>query len=154
VLEHQPAAQRKFEEVKGEIAQLLRAREASEMAYKDGLARLEALKKGEDPGVRWGPARNVSRREAQGLPADVLRRVVSADASKLPAYVGVPIPDSGYLLVRISRVTPGAAASEQERAQALARAAQAAGAAQFDAYVASLKARASVDVKTARLEKK
>jgi peptidyl-prolyl cis-trans isomerase D len=154
VLEHQPAAQRKFDEVKGEIAQLLRNREASEMAYKDGVAKLEALKKGEEAGVRWGAVRNVSRREAQGLPADVLRRVVAADASKLPAYVGIPIPDSGYLLVRISRVTPGVPASEQEKAQALSRALQTAGAAQFEAYVASLKARASVDVKPAKLEKK
>jgi peptidyl-prolyl cis-trans isomerase D len=154
VLEHQPAAQRKFEEVKAEIAQLLKSRESSEMAYKDGVAKLEALKKGEDAGVRWGPARSVSRRDAQGLPADVLRRVVAADVSKLPAYVGIPIPDSGYLLVRISKVAPGSPPAGEDKAQAAARVAQAAGAAQFEAYVASLKARASITVNAATLEKK
>ena len=56
--------------------------------------------------------------------------------------------------MRISRVTPGAPAGEKERSEALSRAAQVAGAAQFEAYVAALKARASVDVKTAKLEKK
>jgi peptidyl-prolyl cis-trans isomerase D len=100
VIEHQPAKQREFKEVKDEIAELLRRRKASELAYKDGVAKLERLKKGEDAGVTWGPAKAVSRREAQGLAADVLRRVVSADVSKLPAYVGVPIPDAGYLLLR------------------------------------------------------
>ena len=46
VVEHQPAAQRKLEEVKGDIAEMLRNREASALALKDGAAKLEALRKG------------------------------------------------------------------------------------------------------------
>jgi len=151
VLEHQPAAQRKFEEVKGEIAQLLRQREASALAFKDGAAKLDKLRKGEDAGVRWGPARLVSRRSAQGLPAELLRRVVSADVSKLPAYVGVPVPDAGYVLLRISRVVEGKAGAD---AQDEARYAGMMGAAQLEAYVASLRERTSVSVNAAILEKK
>ena len=152
VVEHQPAALRKFEEVKDEIAQMLRQREASELAYKDGVAKLEALRKGEDPGVRWGPARSVSRRDAQGLSADVLRRVVAADVSKLPAFVGVPVPDAGYVLVRISRVVEGS--EKQADPQGPARAASTAGAAQFEAYVSNLRSRADIAVNSANLEKK
>src|SRR5438046_513244 len=81
----QPAAQRSFEQVSGEIADLLRRREAAALAEKDGAAKLEQLRKGGDAGVKWSAPRTVSRRDAQGLPAEVLRRIVAADVSKLPA---------------------------------------------------------------------
>ena len=152
VIEHQPAKQRDFAEVKNEIVELLRQRKASELAYKDGSAKLERLKKGEDAGVSWGPVRSVSRREAQGLPADILRRVVTADVSKLPAYVGVPIPDAGYLLLRISKVVEGDAKGLD--AQGAARIAGMVGEAQYEAYVAALRARADIDVRAASLEPK
>jgi peptidyl-prolyl cis-trans isomerase D len=150
VVEHQSAKQREFKEVKDEVLELLRRRKASELAYKDGLAKLERLKKGEEAGVSWGPAKTVSRREAQGLPADVLRRVVSADVSKLPAYIGLPIPDAGYLLLRISKVTDGDAKALD--AQASGRIAGMLGAAQYEAYVASLRSRADIEVRSANLE--
>ena len=150
VVEHQGAKQREFKEVKDEVIELLRRRKASELAYKDGLAKLERLKKGEEAGVSWGPAKTVSRREAQGLPADVLRRVVSADVSKLPAHIGLPIPDAGYLLLRISKVTDGDAKALD--AQASGRIAGMLGAAQYEAYVASLRSRADIEVRSANLE--
>ena len=152
VIEHQPAKQREFKEVKDEIVELLRRRKASELAYKDGVARLERLKKGEDAGVSWGPVRTVSRREAQGLPADVLRRVVSAEVSKLPAYVGVPIPDAGYLLLRISKVVE--VDPQALDPQVSARIAGMVGAAQYEAYVASLRSRADIELRPANLETK
>src|SRR5207248_8220635 len=55
VIEYQPAAQRSFDEVKGEISQFLSKREAAVLAQKDGAAKLEALRKGQDAGVKWGP---------------------------------------------------------------------------------------------------
>ena len=152
VVEHQPAKQREFKEVKDEIVELLRGRKASELAYKDGVARLERLKKGEDAGVTWGPAKSVSRREAQGLPADVLRRVVSADVSKLPAYVGVPIPNAGYLLLRISKVVE--VDPKALDPQVSGRIAGMVGAAQYEAYIASLRSRADIEVRQANLETK
>ena len=152
VVEHQPAKQREFKEVKDEIVELLRGRKASELAYKDGVAKLERLKKGEDAGVTWGPAKAVSRREAQGLPADVLRRVVSADVSKLPAYVGVPIPNAGYLLLRISKVVE--VDPKALDPQVAGRIAGMVGAAQYEAYIASLRSRADIEVRRASLETK
>jgi len=152
VVEHQPAAQRKFDEVKDEIARLLRQRESSELAYKDGLAKLESLHQGGNPGVRWGAVRSIARRDAQGLSTDALRRIFAADASKLPAYVGVALPDAGFLLVRISRVVdvqPG-----ELDAQSAGGIAGMVGAAQFDAYVSNLRGRADISVNAANLEKK
>jgi peptidyl-prolyl cis-trans isomerase D len=153
VVEHQPAAQRKLEEVKGEIEKVLRQREASELAYKDGQAKLEKLKKGEDAGVSWSPPRLVSRRDAQSIPQDVLRKVVSADVSKLPAYVGIPVPDAGYLIIRITKVVEGDAKAGEDP-QALQRVAQLNAAAQYEAYVNALRTRADIKINQANLERK
>ena len=153
VLEHEPAAQRKFEEVRGEIAEMLRRREAAELARKDGAAKLEKLRQGADAGVKWSNAKTVSRRETAGVPMEVLRPVLSADVSKLPAYVGMPVADAGYLLVRISKVTPGDV-SEQQAAQAKERVVGMLGGAQYEAFVASLRERADVDINRKVLEKK
>lgn len=152
VLEHQPAAQRSFEDVKGEIAGELRRREASALALKDGQARLDKLRKGEDAGVKWSAPRLVSRRDAQGLPSSILRQVVAADASKLPAYVGVPIPDGGYVLLRISKVIDQPV--KEDDPQVTARIAQLYGEAQYEALVESLRSRADIEVNPASLEKK
>ena len=46
----------------------------------------------------------ISRRESQGFPPNVTRQVFAADTAKLPAYVGIPIPDAGYMLLRVSKV--------------------------------------------------
>jgi peptidyl-prolyl cis-trans isomerase D len=152
VLEHQPAAQRSFEEVKGQIAAELRQREASALALKDGQAKLEKLRKGEDAGVKWSAPRLVSRRDAQGMTLNVLRQVVAADTSKLPAYVGVPIPDGGYALLRISKVIEEPV--KEGDPQVAARFAQLYGAAQYEAMVESLRSRADIDINAANLEKK
>jgi peptidyl-prolyl cis-trans isomerase D len=152
VVEHQPAKQRSFDEVKKELAERLRQREAAELAKKDGAAKLEQLRKGENAGVTWGSAKMVSRASPQGMPGEVLREVVSADVAKLPAYVGMPVPGAGYLLVRISKVveTP----PKQPAADSAARIAGIYGAAQFEAYVDSLRSRADIELNAANLEKK
>ncbi|HEX2198633.1 MAG TPA: SurA N-terminal domain-containing protein [Burkholderiales bacterium] len=149
VVEHQPAAERKFEEVRGEIMEMLRRRQAAELAQKEGAAKLEALRKGEDAGLKWSAPRAVSRREAGGLPGDVLRQVMSADAAKLPAYVGVPA-DLGYVLLKISRVIE----ADPKAQDAGNRPAALLGAAQYDAFVASLRAQADVEINQRTLEKR
>ena len=151
VLEHQPAAQRKLEEVKDDIAAMLRRQEAAELARKDGAAKLEQLRKGAGGSVKWGQARTVSRRDPQNLPLEVLRPVMSADVSKLPAYVGLPVGDAGYMLVRVSKVLEG---DPKQAGDPLPRAAALLGTAQYEAYVASLRKQADISVNQANLEKK
>src|SRR6185503_3459663 len=53
VVEHQPAAQRSFDEVKKDIGEKLRRQQSVELAQKDGAAKLERLRKGADAGVKW-----------------------------------------------------------------------------------------------------
>jgi peptidyl-prolyl cis-trans isomerase D len=151
VADHQPAAQRKFEEVRAEIVEMLRRREAAGLARKDGAAKLEQLRKGADAGVKWGPARTVSRREPQGLGGEVLRQVMSADAAKLPAYVGVPAGDTGFSLLKISKVLEGEPKAQEAAGN---RPAALLGAAQYDAYLASLRAQADIEINPRNLEKR
>ena len=152
ITDHQPAAQRSFEEMKGEIAEQLRRREASALALKEGTAKLEQLRKGQDAGLKWSAPRVVSRREAQGLSGNMLRQVMSADTAKLPVYVGVPLPDAGYALIRISKVIEEPI--KEGDPQVSARAAQLFGGAQYEAYIASLRAQADVEINQKNLEAK
>ena len=154
VLEHQPASQRKFEEVRSEIEQVLRRAEAARLAQKDGEAKLEALRKGADAGVKWALPKAVSRRSPQGVPSTALRQILAADELKLPGYVGAGRGEDGYMLYKIGRLLEPEAKPEAQKTADLARAAQQAGADQLEAYVASLRARATVEVNKANLEKK
>ncbi|HEX4926790.1 MAG TPA: SurA N-terminal domain-containing protein [Burkholderiales bacterium] len=151
VIAHEPAKQREFAEVKDQIVAELREREAVELAHKEGEAKLAALRKGDNAVSSWSAAKQVSRQDAQGLPAEALRRVVAADASKLPAYVGLPARD-GYLLLRISKVIEQTPKGQEKQLEA--QAAQMLGAADYEAYVASLKSKADISVDSANLEKK
>jgi peptidyl-prolyl cis-trans isomerase D len=151
VVAHEPEAQRKFEDVKQEIAEMLRRQEASRLAEQDGAAKLAELQKGQQASVTWTAPKMVSRRDAQGLPNDVLRKVVAADASKLPAYIGLPMPGSGYIILRISKVMPGQPADDPGRDQ---RVSNAVGQADFEAYLTSLKARSDISIESGNLEKK
>ena len=153
VLEHRPAAQRKFEEVRGEIESLLRRREAAKLARSDGEARLARLQKGEDAGVKWGPVRSVSRRNPGGLDPQTLRSVLAVDPAKLPAYAGTMKGDEGYVLYRVVKVAEPAPEAQAAKAAA-ERQARAAGTQQYEAYLASLRSRAKISINTANLETK
>jgi hypothetical protein len=82
---------------------------------------------------------------------DALQRALSADASKLPAYVGVTFPE-GYLLLRVSKVIE--AEAKDVDPQTAVRIAALYGRSQYEAYVSSLRERASVEINSSNLEKK
>ena len=153
VLEHQPSTVRPFDAAKADIEAKLRAKEAAALAQKDGEAKLAELAKGGDAGLKWTAPRAVSRRAPEKLPADALAKVLAADATKLPAHVGVSRPD-GFALYRVTRVLPLEARTDEEKKADLAGAERAAGAEQYNAYVEALRARAKIEIDKAKLEKK
>jgi peptidyl-prolyl cis-trans isomerase D len=154
VLEHVPAAQRKFEEVRAEIEKMLRAEEAARLAQRSGEAKLEILRKGGDAGLAWGPPKAVSRRSGQGVPAGALRPLLGADPARLPAFAGAARGSAGYMLYRVDKVLEPEARAEAQRSAERARAAQLAGVRQMEAYVASLRTQADIEIHAANLEKK
>lgn len=152
VLEHQPATQRRYEDVKDQIASMLQRQEAAELARKDGAAKLEQLRSGANAGVKWTPPKLVSRRDPQNLPPELLRPIMSADVSKLPAFIGLPVADAGYMLVRVSKVIE--ADPKAVGADAVQRAASLTGSAQYQAYIDSLRKQADIEINPANLAKK
>jgi len=153
VAEHQPAALRPLDEVKTEIERMLRNRAAAALAHKAGAAKLEELAKGGDAGLKWSPPKTVSRRQSTDLSPDVLRRVFSVDAARVPAHFGVA-QDDGYRMYRVARLLPLEPRKDDERKADLANAERQAGAEQYQAYVEALRLRADIDVNKSALEKR
>ena len=154
IAEHQPEAQRPFEEVRADAARRLARREAMALARKDGEEKLAALARGSDAGLAWAAAKSVSRQEPQGLPQAALRKVMTADAAKLPVYTGAERGEEGFALYRITRLVPAEPKTGPQAAELQARFDRQAGAEHLDAYVASLRAKAKIDIKPANLEPK
>ena len=132
----------------------MRRAEAAKLAHREGEAKLAALRKGDEAGMKWGPVKAVSRRSPQGVPSSALRQILAADIVQLPAYVGAERGEEGFMLYKVGRLLEPESRPEAQKTADAARAAQQAGAEQLDAYVASLRARARVEVNRANLEKK
>ncbi len=154
VAEYQAETQRPIDDVKADVARKLTRREAAALAKKEGEDKLAALARGEGAGLQWSAAKTVSRQEPQGLSQAALRKVMTADAAKLPAYAGSERGDEGYAVYRITKLIPAEAKAGPQNDELAARIDRQAGAEQFEAYVASLRARASVEIRKANLERK
>ena len=86
------------------------------------------------------------------LPPDALRRVMTADAAKLPAFAGAVRGADGFVIYRVNRVVAGTAKPEDLKQEA-AQLNQQAGGEQLDAYIASLRGRAKIVLVKENLEK-
>lgn len=154
VMEHQPATQRKLEEVSADIEKKLRLREAAKLAQKDGAAKLEALRKGENVAVNWSATRLVSRRNAQGVSPQAMSALAALDTAKLPGYAGVEAGDVGYVLYKVTRVVEPAAQTDAQKGAEAQQLQRMSGQLQYDAYLAALRGRSKVSVNSERIEKK
>jgi len=75
VLDHKPSSLRPFDEVKGDLSKQLAQQEALVLARRQGAERLEQLKKGDAPAVRFGATKLVSRDEPQDLSPEALSKI-------------------------------------------------------------------------------
>ncbi|MBP0639470.1 SurA N-terminal domain-containing protein [Cupriavidus sp. AcVe19-6a] len=147
IVDYRPATVRKFEEVEAKVREGYIAQQAAELARKDGEARLEALKKA-DSTDGFGAVQTVSRAKAEGVPPKAVEAVLRADASKLPAVVGVDLGADGYAVYRISKVSQPAQANPAQRQAEAQQLSQLAGQADLQAFYESLKARSKVKLMT------
>jgi peptidyl-prolyl cis-trans isomerase D len=155
IIEYKPATPRPFDDVKAEIRRQLERRAASELAQAAGKEKLALLEQSKDAGVTFGKPVTLTRNQAQpGFPPDALLRIFQADTAKLPAYVGAPSESGGfsiYKLLQVIRPPPPDAA----RIVAFdSRIGEQLGREMFNAYLASLKAKADVKINQTNLEKK
>lgn len=152
VVEYKPAALRPFEEVKPLIEQGLRIDEAVAAAEKDGEAKLAQLNKGEAVTLQWSEGKPVQR-AAQGVPPEIMRAIFHARSDKLPSYVGVRVPNAGYVLFRIEKVTRPTPTKDDPRLQAIKQQyARVVAEQDFGAYIASLRQRYNVKINYALID--
>jgi peptidyl-prolyl cis-trans isomerase D len=78
---------------------------------------------------------------------DLVRQVFQADATKLPAYVGVENNQGGYLLVRVDGVKEAAAADDAKRARYAQEIRKITGDELLQAYIADAKSHADISIK-------
>ena len=146
VVQHQPARILPLADVKDVARERVIDTQAAALARKDGEARVAALRS--NPSETLPNTVTVSRGKAHGMPKALLDPLMRADASKLPAVLGLDLPGQGYVVMRLTQVLPREAmpgGDEPLRAQYT----QAWAAAEADAYVAALKKRYKAEIKPA-----
>ena len=152
VIDHRPATIKPLEEVRNEILRQLTLKEAAAMAHRQGSEKLGELRKGRTGAVPFGAVKSVSREDPKGVSAENLAAIFRADRSSLPAYTGVELPN-GYVILRISKVTD-VEADEAKLRNLQAETGRTAGSQELQAFLASLRANAKVEVNKTLLEKK
>ncbi|MGO4302151.1 SurA N-terminal domain-containing protein [Cupriavidus sp. RAF12] len=145
IADYRPATPRKFEDVEAQVRRAYVARQAAELARKDGEARLEALKKsGSAEG--FGPTIVVSRTKADGVSPKAVEAIMRADSTKLPSVVGVDLGAEGYGIYHIAKVSTPPQANAGQRQAESQQLSQLAGQTELGAYYEALKARAKVKI--------
>jgi peptidyl-prolyl cis-trans isomerase D len=110
VIDHRSARQKPVEEVSGPIREKLLAEQTASLVAKLGQTRIEELKQGKEPvAAAWSEFKVIGRQQPEGLDPKTVRAIMRVDTAKLPAYVGAPMPDGSYRIVRVSRVFEDAA---------------------------------------------
>ncbi|WP_342118669.1 SurA N-terminal domain-containing protein [Pseudoduganella sp. OTU4001] len=145
IVEFKPASKKPLAEVEGAIKQRVAMEEAVKAAKKAGEEKLAEVKKTGDA-TGFGEAKTVSRAKAEGFNPAAFAAVMKADASKLPAYVGVEVPGAGYGLYRINKVGQPAEVDNSRREQEAQRISQIAAQQEFSNYLDALKQKAKIKI--------
>lgn len=145
IVEFKPASKKPLAEVEGAIKQRVAMEEAVKAAKKAGEEKLAAVKKSGDA-AGFAEARTISRAKAEGINPVAFAAVMKADASKLPAYVGVEIPGAGYGLYRINKVAQPAEQDAARREQEGQRIGQIVAQQEFTNYLEALKQKAKIKI--------
>ena len=149
VTQHTPARTLPFTEVRSVVRDRVIAAQATELARKEGMAKLTAWKASPAAAAMPAPV-VVSRDQAQNLPQQVLGAALNADASVLPVFVGVELGAQGYAVVKVSKIVPRPAPAEAAARQDRAQYTQWWTAAENQAYYALLKERFKVEMMATR----
>ncbi|WP_244816076.1 SurA N-terminal domain-containing protein [Caballeronia sp. Lep1P3] len=137
-----------FDVVKDAVRAKVVAEQSAAMARKEGEAKLAELQKSKSTDG-FTPAVTVSRNDAQGVPPAALGAIFKADASKLPAYVGVDLGADGYAIYRVNGIEKAAPVAADRLAGAQQQVAQVYAQADMEAFIDSLKARSKVKLSAA-----
>ncbi len=152
VVEHKPSEGLPLDQVRKDIVQHLADQAALQLAEKDGRTALDKLKKGESVALPWSAAQTVTLQKRQGLHPEAAQSVFGADTAKLPAYIGVPVSQSRFVIYRVTKVKDVAETNPEQRKALQKQVTQMIGQEQYIAYLASLRQRADVKIDRKKLE--
>ncbi|UCH48557.1 MAG: SurA N-terminal domain-containing protein [Betaproteobacteria bacterium] len=153
VVEHAPPSDMPFEEVSGDIVDFLKSERAIEQAKTEGDAIVEKLISGEEvKGLDWSRPSFVTLQRREGLHPEGARAVFSADAAKLPAFVGVAIDDGRYVVYRITEVREVESVSPDQLQTASRQLSQITVQEQYANIVGSMRERSEVRVREDRVQ--
>ncbi len=151
VIEYKPPTDMPFEDVVKDIMDHLGAQKAIELTRQEGKEILAKLEAGEPLNLKWSKPGYVTLQRRQGLHAEGVRAVFSADTGKLPSYAGVAVDDGRYVIYRISKVRDVESVSADETETASRQLSQLVAQEQGEVFVGSLRERAEVKVDESRL---
>ncbi len=155
VVDYKAATPRSFDEVRAQIKKELELKAASELAQAAGKEKLALLLQGKDAGLAFGKPVTLTRNQAQpGFAPDALLAIFHVDPAKLPGYVGTPGEGGGFSIYKVTQVIAAPAPDAARVAAFNGRIGEQLGREMFNAYVASLKAKADVKINQTNLEKK
>ncbi len=103
VVDYKPITKRAFGEVQAIIRDKVTRTEGVAFAKKAGQEKLAALQV-QDSTTGFSASQTISRVKRQGVNSLAFDAVMKADVSKLPAFIGVELPQQGYALYRIGKV--------------------------------------------------
>jgi len=144
VLAYEPSKTLALADVRPQIRERVIAARASELADKDGMAKLALWKKEPDKAV-LPAALVVARDQAKDVPAQIVSAALRVDAKSMPDWLGVDLGPQGYAVVRANKVVPRNEASQPSAEQDRQQYAQWWTAAEAAAYYADLKERLKVE---------
>jgi len=104
VTQYNPARVPALADIKPKVREMLVAKLAAAQAVKAGQERLAALQKGGADAAGLEAPATVSRAKPGELSQKLMEAVMSADTTKLPAYVGVDAGDGSYVVAQIDKV--------------------------------------------------
>lgn len=148
VVEFKPAAKRPLAEVEAQIRQRVTQEEALRLARQAGEAKLAAAKASGDA-TGFGEAKVLSRTKQPTINTAGALAVFKADVTKLPAYVGVEVPGTGYAVYRIGKVSQPAQPDATRRAQEAQQMGTLVGQAELYNFVEAIKAKSKVKINAA-----
>lgn len=153
VIEQLPPSVRPFDTVQQDIEKKLSFEAGRKLALERGESSLTKLRGGEEVPLSWSPPQDISRSQAQGSTAVMVRAIFNAPADKLPAYLGFPMDNGGYAVFRISAVKQPKEALDPARVDAIkAQLEQTVSQDDFAAYLASLRKEYPVKVNRKLIE--
>ncbi len=148
VVDSRPSSFRPFDDVKAEIEEAIRKKEAMNMAASEGDKALSVLKQGQDVNsLIWSAPALASRQDTQGLTESVVAKAFKMEVSKLPSYAGSLSSDGSYVLIRVGAVQDGLQQLDKEsRQRAQGELNMQLSSEYLAAYIKSLRASASIKI--------